>query len=217
MTVGCLCWTSLSQDFHHLRLPQHPSSLWQPHPSLSPTLIKMGRTKASISRKQSVDDADTVEVKRENSVDAALAHELGSANFTKLKRDGSASASRSPSINSPHLKTSRSASTSSLHKIEVEPKSESRNGHVSPVKPEPVKAKMARSASSKGPPPRIAPLFDHLPDVTGQATSAFQVIHSSTYQNKYLGYTESALECDCSEEWGQYPILTSSQTILTTL
>ena len=170
----------------------------------------MGRLKASTSRKQSVDDGDTIEVKRENSADATLAQEMGSANFTNLRKDDSASTSRSPSLNSPHLKASRSPSITSLSRskptsdeIEVKPKAEELNGHVSPVKPEPTKAKMGRSASAKGPPPRVAPLFDHLPDVTSAATSSFLVIGSSTYQNQYLGLTESALECDCSEEWGQ--------------
>ena len=170
----------------------------------------MGRTKPSAFKKQSVDDSDTIEVKRESSVDATLAEEMGSATFTKLKKDDSTSASRSPSLNSVHLKTSRSPSIASLPPsnpspdgIEVKPKSEKLNGHVSPVKPQSTKTKMGRSASAKGPPPRIAPLFDRLPDVKAEATSSFQVIESSTYQNKYLGLTESALECDCSEEWSK--------------
>lgn len=170
----------------------------------------MGRTKPSASRKQSVDDGDTIEVKRESSVDAALAQEMGSATFTKLKHDDSASASRSPSVNSQHLKTSRSPSVASIpqskpspDEIEVKPKPEEPNGHVSPVKPASTKSKMGRSASAKGPPPRIAPLFDRLPDVKAEATSSFQVIETSTYQNKYLGMTESALECDCTEEWSK--------------
>jgi [histone H3]-lysine36 N-trimethyltransferase len=170
----------------------------------------MARTKPATSRTQSVDDGDTIEVKRESSVDATLAQEMDSAHFTKLKREASTSTSRSSSVKSAPLKSSRSPSVSSLSRskptldeIEVKPKSEELNGHVSPVKPETTKAKMGRSTSSKGPPPRIAPLFDHLPDVITEATSAFQVIETSTYQNKYLGLTESALECDCSEEWGQ--------------
>ena len=170
----------------------------------------MGGTKPSASRKQSVGDSDAVEVKRERSVDATLAQEMGSATFAKLKHDDSTSASRSPSVNSMHLKTSRSPSIAPLpasrppvDETEVKPKSEELNGHVSPVKPQSTKTKLGRSASAKGPPPRIAPLFDHLPDVKAEATSSFQVIESSTYQNKYLGLTESALECDCSEEWSR--------------
>jgi [histone H3]-lysine36 N-trimethyltransferase len=169
----------------------------------------MGRTKTSDSRTQSVDDGQAMDIKRESSVDASLAQEPNSAQFTRLQRSDSATASRSPSTHSAHPKSSRSASTSSSTKpkvdtddVEVKPKLEKLNGHTSPVKNEAPKSKIGRSAASKGPPPRIAPLFHHLPDVTSEATSSFQVIDSSTYQNKYLGFTESALECDCSEEWG---------------
>ena len=46
-------------------------------------------------------------------------------------------------------------------------------------------------------------LFFDYPDKTGEATSTFTVLPECTYANKYLGTTESALECDCSEEWGK--------------
>lgn len=187
----------------------------------------MARQKPVTSRTHSVDDGDTIEVKREPSVDATLAQEMDSTHVTKLKKDGSTSASRSPSLNSPRFKSSRSPSLSSLERsksalddLEVKLKPEGANGHVSPVKVESTKQKATRSASSRAPPPRIAPIFDHLPDVTAEAKSTFQVIDSSTYQNKYLGFTESALECDCSEEWGKSVCtvlliltLTSSQTL----
>ena len=50
---------------------------------------------------------------------------------------------------------------------------------------------------------RAPTLYDHLPDKTLEATGAFQVITDCTYSNKNLGYTEHAMECDCSEEWGK--------------
>jgi [histone H3]-lysine36 N-trimethyltransferase len=182
----------------------------------------MGRAKPTRPKNQSVDDIDSVEVKREESVDATLAQELDSAHVTRVKRDGSTSASRSPSVHSANLKTSRSPSVSSLSRskpdiddIKVKPKPEEANGHVSPVKSNPTKSKMGRSASSKQPPPRIAPLFDHLPDVTAEATSSFQVIDASIYQNKYLGLTESALECDCNEEWSKSDVISIIFTVLT--
>ena len=48
-------------------------------------------------------------------------------------------------------------------------------------------------------------LFDHLPDVTEEATSGFQLIKDCIYGSKYMGYSEhDALDCDCSEEWSEY-------------
>jgi [histone H3]-lysine36 N-trimethyltransferase len=121
-----------------------------------------------------------------------------------VKREGSES--KSPLLDAVHIKTSRSPSISSPIKLEsdapdLKPKLEEQNGSVSPTKPAMPK-KSGRAAASKAP-PRTAPLFTDLPDVTAEATSSFQVITSSTYQNKYLGITESALECDCSEEWSK--------------
>lgn len=73
------------------------------------------------------------------------------------------------------------------------------------LKQEPGKApKLTRSTShkvEKKPPP----LFLDYEDKTGEATSTFEVIPQCTYANKYLGTTESALECDCAEEWGKWP------------
>lgn len=113
---------------------------------------------------------------------------------------------QSPLLDASHIKTSRSPSLASPIKPDLEspdfkPKAEHLNGSASPINSEMPK-KSGRAAAAKAP-PRIAPLFADLPDVTAEATSSFQVITSSTYQNKYLGLTESALECDCSEEWGE--------------
>ena len=62
--------------------------------------------------------------------------------------------------------------------------------------------KLARSTSQKVI-TRSAPLFDHYPDKTEEATNVFQVITQCTYSAKYLGSTEHAMECDCTEEWGE--------------
>ena len=51
---------------------------------------------------------------------------------------------------------------------------------------------------------RSAPLFDHYPDMTAEATSGFQVMADCTYSSKYLGSTEHAMDCDCLEEWGGF-------------
>ena len=62
--------------------------------------------------------------------------------------------------------------------------------------------KLARSSSQKvvRRPPQ---LFLHLPDSTEDALATFEPIESCWYANKYMGYTEHAMECDCAEEWGK--------------
>jgi hypothetical protein len=64
--------------------------------------------------------------------------------------------------------------------------------------------KLSRKASRKA--ASHAPrLFDHLPDDTEEASSAFQVIKDCIYGSKYMGYSEhDALDCDCSEQWSEY-------------
>ena len=116
---------------------------------------------------------------------------------------------KSSLLEASHIKSSRSSSDSpsikqNLDDLDIKPKVELQNGSLSSSKAGMPK-KSGRAAASKAP-PRIAPLFTDLPDVTTEATSSFQVITSSTYQNKYLGLTESALECDCNEEWGKHEL-----------
>ena len=71
------------------------------------------------------------------------------------------------------------------------------------VKIEPGQPPKIQRSSTQKVVARAPPLFDHLPNKTIEATSTFQVITDCTYSNKYLGYTEHAMECDCSEEWGK--------------
>jgi [histone H3]-lysine36 N-trimethyltransferase len=61
--------------------------------------------------------------------------------------------------------------------------------------------KLARTNTQKieKRPPQL--YFDY-DDKTAEATSTFTVLPDCTYANKYLGTTETALECDCAEEWG---------------
>ena len=66
--------------------------------------------------------------------------------------------------------------------------------------------KLARSSSQKVV-SRPAQLFLDLPDSTVEARSTFETLESCTYANKYMGYTEHAMECDCAEEWGKFLIL----------
>ncbi|KAI1965929.1 histone methyltransferase set2 [Ophidiomyces ophidiicola] len=84
--------------------------------------------------------------------------------------------------------------------VKDEPVDEKVGGDIA-VKQEPGQPlKLTRSASQKLP-SRAAPLFDHLDDVTAEASGTFQVIETCTYANKYMGYTEHAMDCDCAEEW----------------
>lgn len=63
--------------------------------------------------------------------------------------------------------------------------------------------KLARSSSEKVV-PRPPKLFLDLPDSTAEAKSTFELMESCTYANKYMGYTEHAMECDCAEEWRKF-------------
>ncbi|CAL5874083.1 uncharacterized protein PFLUO_LOCUS8370 [Penicillium psychrofluorescens] len=49
--------------------------------------------------------------------------------------------------------------------------------------------------------PRPPQLWAHLPDSTSDALATFEQIEACWYANKYMGYTEHAMECDCAEEW----------------
>ncbi|KAL4787805.1 hypothetical protein BJX76DRAFT_266633 [Aspergillus varians] len=49
--------------------------------------------------------------------------------------------------------------------------------------------------------PQPPQLFLDLPDSTSEAQKTFEVIKACQYANKYMGYTEHAMECDCAEEW----------------
>lgn len=72
------------------------------------------------------------------------------------------------------------------------------------LKQEPGKPpKLARSSSQKviARPPQ---LFSHLPDSVNEARETFEVISDCIYGSKYMGHTEHAMECDCSEEWGEF-------------
>jgi len=87
------------------------------------------------------------------------------------------------------------------------------------LKMEPGKApKLSRTATQKirSKPPL---LFLDLPDATEEARRTFVTLPECTYGAKYMGTTEHALECDCSEEWGMYSaqILSSSRKVFRVL
>ena len=153
-----------------------------------------------------VPDSDTIEVKREPSTEHDLADEM-KATSVSASKDEPLSRSNTPLSTSAKLKTNHSSSASTpsakseTADEDIKVEDDITNGHESPDI-EPVKQKKSARLSKK-PPPRVAPLFNDLPDVAEEANRAYQVIDSCIYQNKYLGYTEHAMECDCSEEWGK--------------
>jgi hypothetical protein len=168
--------------------------------------------------KKQVTKTESVEVERvkeESPMTTDLAEELSSTRVTSIKDEAIDSAASSPSLHPTKVKTSRSSSSSTnLSKSTtntsiVKKQADEMNGHA-PSKMEPEEGlkplKASRSAKSQ-PVPRVAALFDHLPDATAEATSTFASMEACTYSNKYLGYTEHAMECDCSEEWGMFCLI----------
>ncbi|KAL9107620.1 MAG: hypothetical protein Q9227_007523 [Pyrenula ochraceoflavens] len=152
-------------------------------------------------------DEDTIEVKPELDSPDRM-DDLDSIRVGAVKDEPTRSGSSSPSLPPSKPKSDRSSSANSVkshsttstparNKEEIEEKV---GGEVT-LKMEPGQPpKLARSTSQKIA-PRTPLLFDHLRDATTEATSTFTLMESCTYSNKYLGYTEHAMECDCSEEW----------------
>lgn len=131
-----------------------------------------------------------------------------------------------PSAIPPRLKVSRSKSHSPAPKHDSEASSPADStkeevvGGDIVLKMEPGPGgralKLSRSASHKviSRPP---PLYLDLPDSTEAAKETFVVLPECTYSNKYIGTTDPALECDCSEEWGRclhflFPLLGKTLT-----
>lgn len=72
------------------------------------------------------------------------------------------------------------------------------------IKQEPGKSlKITRTGSHKVE-KRPPMLFSHYDDATEEATSTFELLSDCTYANKSMGFTDPALECDCSEEWSMH-------------
>lgn len=153
-----------------------------------------------------ISDEESILLKHEMPTDKDLSDEVSSIKVTTIK-DELLSRSNTPMSTASRAKVSHSsASTPRATKSESEEpaikiEEKATNGHKSPHMDVPPSKKGAR-ASKKGV-PRVAPLLDDLPDATDEANSSYQVIDSCSYQNKYLGYTEHAMDCDCSEEWGK--------------
>lgn len=114
----------------------------------------------------------------------------GVATPTALKRSSRSPIKMQSTVNSPAVKSDDQETIGGDVTLKLEP-----------GKP----PKLSRSVSHKVE-KRPPQLFLEYEDKTAEATSTFDILPVCTYANKYLGTTEHALECDCSEEWGkQYP------------
>lgn len=153
---------------------------------------------------------DSTEVKLERRDSAEDDYGMGTIQVG-VKDEPASSRSTSPSESSTKLQRNNASDSPASVKADVSIDSpvdndehEEKVGAEVTVKMEPGQPpKLARISSQKVI-ARAAPLFDHLPDKTEEATMGFQVMDKCVYANKYLGYTEHAMECDCSEEWGKY-------------
>lgn len=145
-------------------------------------------------------DDDTITVKRETSTDD-LAEEMNSTRVTSIKDEPISRHSTPASVNGKFKATHSSSASTPRPKSEIDELAVKDEIDSDTPKMGALPRKGVRT--SKKNPPRVAPLFDHLPDASDEANSAYTVIDSCTYQNKYLGYTEHAMECDCQEEWGK--------------
>ena len=63
--------------------------------------------------------------------------------------------------------------------------------------------KLSRTSSKKVA-PKPPTLYLDFPNKISEAFTSFEEIKDCIYANKYLGTTDHALECDCSEEWGKF-------------
>ena len=167
----------------------------------------MAATTSHSPKAESV-DGDTIEIKREPSRDDAHEDGLRATPSSDIKDEPSGSAINSPALLPQKIKTSRSSSSSTVKSratsaSSIEKKEVVEALEQTSLKMEPSHSTKPSGSTSQKAIPRTAPLFDHLEDATMDAKSTFAVLDACTYANKFLGYTEHAMECDCSEEWGK--------------
>ncbi|KAJ6029989.1 uncharacterized protein N7446_000948 [Penicillium canescens] len=122
------------------------------------------------------------------------AHDNADSQAVKMEKNGdSRTSSRSP-LRSPLPKKESPGSQSDASDMKEEKLDEMH------LKQEPgQRPRLSRSSSQKV--SRPPPLYTHLPDSTKDALATFEQINGCSYANKYMGYTEHAMECDCAEEW----------------
>lgn len=145
---------------------------------------------------------------REMKIEEGTQSELESADRIKLEYSLGTSVTPKDGASPSHkLKsTSRTQSPAKMESRSQSPADESRHEEVVggdiALKQERGKApKLSRTASEKMV-HREPPLYLDVADSTSEATSSFQLIEDCIYSNKWLGFTEQALECDCAVEWG---------------
>ncbi len=123
-------------------------------------------------------------------------------------KDEPQTANGTPSTHEPLPKSASQSPkklNSAIHspKMEVSEQEEVVGGDITVIVEPGQAPKLSRTASKKVL-TRPATLFDHYADSTLEATSTFEILRDCHYMSKYLGSTEPAMECDCSEEWGAY-------------
>lgn len=161
-------------------------------------------------RSESVIDAVTAMKLEPDRVTAASALNGGS---TSLKDDPNGVPSSSSAQNIDVAVKSRSASETPVKKEEetnfTADMEEKVGGDITVKQELGQPPKLTRSSSQKvvARPPQ---LFSHLGDSTAEAQASFELMDSCTYANKYMGYTEHAMECDCAEEWGKSCLFSST-------
>lgn len=111
-------------------------------------------------------------------------HSGGSA---RLARRSSVQTSKDATPQSPALKSDQEDTVGGEISVKVEPGAA---------------PKLSRSQSKKVA-SRPPPLYTHEPDALPDALQSFDILTDCAYSNKYIGTTDHALECDCSEEWGK--------------
>ncbi|KAI0167933.1 hypothetical protein BJ166DRAFT_243902 [Pestalotiopsis sp. NC0098] len=111
--------------------------------------------------------------------DSSATNETGVKKEDESAPGSSGSRSRSHSMSPDQKPRSDSASTPDANGVQ------------------PPKSRKGRNVA-----PRQPALFEHLPDVTEEATGHFQLIPDCLYGSKSLGASEhDTLDCDCAEEW----------------
>ncbi|KAJ9264048.1 hypothetical protein DTO195F2_2575 [Paecilomyces variotii] len=158
------------------------------HTDVKPESVAAAVT--DIKLEDSADSPDVSGGSRDESASKGSESPAGSKPAATAATNGVSSSSVKP----------RSAPRSPVKKDGDDSEVEEKVGGDITVKMEPGQPpKLSRSASQKfSRPPQ---LLNHLPDSTAEAQATFQMMEECTYANKYMGYTEHAMDCDCAEEW----------------
>lgn len=134
-----------------------------------------------------------------------LASSRGRMSLRNIKREGTVGSGRSPS----------SFSGRPSQESPKKPESSGRSSAISTPKNEEVIPGSVVLKQESGQPPKLArvtsqkvashspPLFDREDDRTAEAKGTFQVIPGCIYSSKAIGATDHAMDCECTDEWGQ--------------